>query len=282
MSSISRSIVLLIVLSGASSASAHGFDVSVNSTSNPSSLTIVSAQPVLDLADPSDPSNAPFPTAGPSNLFLDQFGGDPNLDGSYPTDEGFAQTAGPFPPYSGATFNILSPLYFSDGTGPAVPASPGTFLHIYDLFAGNSDGHHPGASSGDVNITGSTSLLPGFGVSLHDFHELEKDIYLAAGSTQTYGEYGFAFEVVVPFNNGTTLTTGPLVDVFALDITTDADNPGGFATLAPFDQQDAATSAIFAAAVPEPTTFGLSLIGGLGGGCSLLLRLRRRFNGTSR
>ena len=238
---------------------AHGFNVSINNP--PSAFTISSAQPYFDLADPADPSNSPFPTGGPANLFLDQFDGDPNPDGSYPTDEGFAQTAGPFPPYSSAVLNVLSPLYFSDGTGAAVPASAGTYLHIYNIFAGNSDGFHPGASSGDLYVSGTTSAIPGFGVSLTDAHELEKDIYLAAGSSQTYGEYGFAFDVVVHFDNGTTLSTGPLFDVFALDITSDPSNPGGFATLAPFEQQDAATEAIVATLVPEPSACGLVLLG---------------------
>jgi hypothetical protein len=265
------SIALLACSVHAASVFGHGFDVSVDNP--PSLFTITSAQPYYDLADPTDPSNAPYPTAGPSNLFLDAFDGDANPDGSYGTFEGFAQTSGPFPPYSGATFNILSPLYFSDGTGPAVPASSGTYLHIYDLYAGNSDGSHPGASSGDVYIYGNTSFLTGFGVSLTDHHELQKDIYLAAGSTQTYGEYGFAFDVIVPFSNGTTLNTGPLFDVFALDITTDPNNPDGFATFASFDQQDAATEAIVAALVPEPSAFLLAVSGG---GLLVANRLRRK------
>ncbi len=201
-----------------------------------------------------DPSN---PTPGPNNLFLDQFSGTPNADGSYGTDEGFAAIVGPQPAHSAATFHILSPLFFSDGSGPAVPALPGTHLHIFNLFAGNSDGLHPGASAGDLNVTGSTSLLSGFGVSLTDFHELEKELYIAAGSSQTNGEYGFAFNVSATFANGT-VTTGPLVDVFATDIGPN----GGFATFAdPFATQDPATLAIYRAAVPEPSALALGAIG---------------------
>ena len=173
--SIRLALSLALILS-AGRAWAHGFSLIPNSSSNPTSFSIVSAQPVLD----NDPNN---PTPGPNNLFLDQFDGTANGDGSFGTDEGFAAIVGPQPAHSAATFHILSPLYFSDGSGgPAVPASPGTSLHIYDRFAGNSDGLHPGASAGDVIISGSTSLLPGFGVSLTDFHELEKDLYLDSGS----------------------------------------------------------------------------------------------------
>ncbi len=50
------------------------------------------------------------------------------------------------------------------------------------------------------------------------------------------------------------MTSMPLVDVFATDITTDVDNPGGFATFASLAVQDAATQSIYDAAVgvPEP------------------------------
>ena len=242
-------IALIGITTTTATARGHGFDLSVDSYASPTAFIAASAQPVLD----NDPVN---PAPGPGNLFLDQFDGTPNGDGSYGTDEGFAQTSGPFPFYTSASFNIVSPLYFSDGTGPAVPASAGTQLHIYDLFAGNSDGNHPGASVGDVYVNGSTSFDPGFGVSLYDHHELEKDLYLGAGSTQTYGEYGFAFTVTVHFAGGATVTSSPLVDVFALDITTNPENPGGFATFAPLGQQDIATQGIYNAAVgvPEPST----------------------------
>lgn len=259
MRSVLLGALTIAALIPAKTAWAHGFDLSVNSVVNPTAFLISSAQPVLD----NDPVS---PTPGPDNLFLDQFDGTPNGDGSYPSDEGFAQTAGPFPFYTSVDFNIISPLYFSDGTGTAVPASAGTQLHIFDLWAGNPDpvaNPHPGASFGDIYVNGSTSSYPGFGVSLYDAHELQKDLYLAPGSTQTYGEYGFAFEVTVHFAGGQTVSTGPLVDVFALDITTDPDNPGGFATFAPFTVQDAATQAIYNAAVgvPEPSAVVLAVVG---------------------
>jgi hypothetical protein len=54
------------------------------------------------------------------------------------------------------------------------------------------------------------------------------------------------------------VATGPLVDVFATDIAADS----GFATNAdPFALQDPATSAIFNAAVPEPSAFVLGALG---------------------
>ena len=73
---------------------------------------------------------------------------------------------------------------------------------------------HPGAAFGDVYINGQTSSYTGYGVSLYDAHEMEKDLYI--GSGPTYGEYGFAYDVVVHFSDGVTLTSGPLVNVFAI------------------------------------------------------------------
>ena len=242
-----RSILAVTTVLTTISAWGHGFALIPNSATAPTAFTIASESAFLD-------QDQIAPGAG--NLFLDAFDGTPNADGSYSTVEGFAAIVGPQPPHSAATFSILSPLYFSDGTGPAVPASPGTHLHIFNLFAGNSDGLHPGASAGDVNVTGSTSPLPGFGVSLTDFHELEKDLYIATGSSQIDGEYGFAFNVSATFATGT-VTSGPLVDVFATDI-----GPGGgFATNAPDSLQDATTLAIYNAAVPEPSALALSVVG---------------------
>ena len=258
MRSIAKFLLTLATMMIAHNAWGHGFDLSVNydGSGNPISFTAASAQPVLDGDG----------TPGPANLFLDAFGQTPNDDGSLGTYEGFAQTAGPWLPYT-ASFNILSPLYFSDGTGgPAVPATDGTDLHIFDRYAGNPEpvtDPHPGASAGDIYVNGSTSFYSGFGVSLYDFHELEKDLYMAPGSTQTYGEYGFAFDVTVQFSDGVTLTTTPLVDIFATDTTTDPDNPGGFATFASDSQQDAATLAVYNAVVgaPEPSSFVLAVLG---------------------
>jgi len=249
-----RCYVILIAMLAVSRVYGHGFGLSVDSYGNPTTLIAASEVPFFD----NDPVS---PLPGPANLFLDAFDGDPNGDGSYPTDEGFAQTSGPFPFYTSATYRVISPLFFSDGTGPAVPASAGTQVHIYNLWAGDPDpvnNPHPGAAFGDVYVGGAASPNSGYGVSLYDFHELEKDLYLGAGSTQTDGEYGFAFTVTVHFAGGQIVTTGPLVDVFATDITTDPDNPGGFATFAPPALQDAATQAIYNAVVPEPSTIVLA------------------------
>ena len=201
-----------------------------------------------------------IPVSGPENLFLDTFfvQDPPEINaGQIGTYEGGPQIVGPSLPWSNAYFTVLSPLYYSDGTGTAaVPASTGTYLQFFDRFPNNSDGLHPGASNGSFNLTGSASS-PGFGISLDDFHEVEKDLFLGPGSTQTNGEYGYAFDVTIPFSNGTTLTSAPLVDVFATGTTDDPDNPGGF-SLVPDSQQDVATlqiyNSVMAAAVPEPST----------------------------
>ncbi len=258
----STTFLAVAILASANRAFAHGFEVLVNSDSsgNPTSITEVSNQPVLDQDNV---------TAGPNNLFLDTFfvqDSGPNT-GHIGTYEGGPQIVGPSIPWSNAYFTVLSPLYYSDGTGAAaVPASAGTYLQFFDRYPNNSDGNHPGASNGTFNLTGSASS-PGFGISLDDFHEVEKDLFLVTGSTQANGEYGYAFDVTIPFTNGTTLTTGPLVDVFATGTTDDPDNPGGF-SLVPDAQQDAATlqvydSVIAAAAAPEPSTVALAAAGAL-------------------
>ncbi len=275
MRSITNCLLTLAAMLFAQNAWGHGFDLSINydNNGNPVSFTAASAQPVLDQDGL---------TPGPSNLFLDAFAQTPNPDGSLGTYEGFTQTAGAWLPYT-ATFNIVSPLFYSDGTGgAAVPATPGTYLHVYDLWAGNPDpvtNPHPGASFGDIYVNGNTSFYPGFGVSLYDHHELEKDLYIAAGSTQTNGEYGFAFRVTVQFADGVTLTTSPLVDIFATDTTTDPDNPGGFATFAPDSQQDAATLAVYdavMASTPEPSSLALAALGAVALALPKLRALRRR------
>ena len=44
-------------------------------------------------------------------------------------------------PWANAYFTIVSPLYYSDGTGTAaVAASAGTYLHFFDRYPDNSDG----------------------------------------------------------------------------------------------------------------------------------------------
>jgi hypothetical protein len=262
-----HAIVLLALLGYAGHAEGHGFSLSVNYNSNftdPLSLTAASQSAFLDQQE--------F-TPGPSNLFLEAFSSTPNSNANgtfYSVIHGFAQTAGPWLPYT-ASFNVISPLFFSSGigTGPggtapfAVPAVPGTYIDVWDLWAGNPEptvSPHPGASFGDVYVNGSTSFYPGFGVSLYDTHELEKDLYIGSGPAN--GEYGFAFDVVVHFSDGITLTSSPLVDVFAIS----DPNYGDFADNASVALQDKATMAIYDAvtAVPEPSSVVMLAIGAAG------------------
>ncbi len=250
----------------------HGFNIEVNTTGGtPSSLSVFSQEQYFDnLEVPSSKS--------PENMFIEEFSASPTpgtLGSYYSVLHGFCATAGPVPSFT-ASFNVISPLYFSDGVGPggvgsganqtgpviAQPAGPGTFLNIYDLWAGNPEpvtDPHPGASYGNVIVSGTTSFAPGFGVSLTDPHELERDLYLSSTSTQTYGEYGFAFTVTLYFpSTHTTLTTAPLVDVYA----TSDPNLGAFPTYAQHSQQDAASVAIFQAATrSEPPSWSLAIGG---------------------
>ncbi len=261
-------LTMLTSLTITGTAWGHGFLLSVNTDGggNPLSFTATSQAQQLDLLT--------GPTPGPSNVFLDKFGATATTDGTgtwYGANGGSPATSGPWPAYTSAKYTILSGLYYSDGTGAAVPASAGTHLQVADRFVADQVGH-PGAAAGTVDITGTTLTQPGFGVSLFDVHELSKHLYIGAGSTQKFGEYGFAYNVTVNFAGGQSLTTGPLVAIFAL---TDPNLPSGSFALAPRAQQDAATLALYNA-VPEPSAIALAGIAGVVGLLYRRARLQRQ------
>lgn len=269
------------------SAYGHGILISeIDSSGVPIALNPASQNQVLD----SGGTVAPY-----TNLFWDTF---PNAtkpdslftEGSlvstprsspgtyYPSNDGGPSTSGPFSLYDSVTFTVISPLLYSNG-GAAVPAAAGVSLNIIERFPGNAPNgasnatNHPGAATtaaGLITISGGTNIVPGFSISLFDTHELAKDLILG-GSTAT-GEYGFAYEVTVHYHNGTTLSTGPLVDIYAL---TDPALTGGSFTTFPLATQDAATLAIYRAAVPEPSAMALAGAAILVGG-GVWLRRRQR------
>ena len=255
MQRIPRFLIVLAIAAYATRASGHGFGLSLtyDAHGNPTGFNVSSQDAFLDQG---------HSAAGPSNLFLEQFGGTLFSDSSgayYSVIHGFAQTSGPWPPYT-ATVNVLTPLYFasgaSNGTLPAIAslAPTGTYIDMWDIWAGNPQpvtNPHPGAAFGDVFINGKTDYYPGFGVSLYDTHELEKDLYIGSGPTN--GEYGFAFNVTVQFAGGLTLTTQPLVDVFAIS----DPSTGDFGDNAPLAQQDAATQAIYKASMGDVNFDGI-------------------------
>jgi autotransporter-associated beta strand protein len=250
MRSIRHIVTYFVLCHFASVAWGHGFNISVDSYYDPVTLSVFSQAGYFD-------NDAV--AVSPENMFIELFSGSltsGTLGDYYSVLHGFCATAGSVPQYT-ATFNVVSPLYYSSGLpgganpiGPvlAQPASPGTFLNVYDLWAGNPDPStypHPGAAFGNVLLTGATSYAPGFGVSLYDPHELEHDLYLSSTSTQTYGEYGFAYTVTMHFpGTNTTLTTVPLVDVYAIS----DPNLGDFPDNAAPALQDAASVSIFQAA----------------------------------
>jgi hypothetical protein len=286
-------------LLAATTAGGHGFAVYQNAYATPpTALGLLSEQPDLDnYYPPAGQGGPPNATPAPSNwnIFTDAFDSTPTVGNGganyYGTVEGFvALESNPYNSNIGAygiqsaMFNLLSPLYFADGNGSAaVPASNGTYLEFSvnpdPTYAGetptaplagpSSESPPPAGESGLAVITGNSSFVPGFAVSGSIYHELLKELYIA-GDSQTYGEYGYAFDVTYtlnvppPYGGGTvTLTTPPMVDVFGL---TDPDL-GDYGDDAPYQQQDFATSQIFnaamasAQAVPEPSTF---LLGGIG------------------
>jgi len=298
--------ILFMVLAAVASADrlfAHGFALYANNNTDPTSFSVIDSESnYLDqsqdwTAYPSQNPYTGYPSpyvsssASTPYLFNDQFqptsgsAGLPSAEGGiapaslarynaniaaggYGTYEGFAVVSNSDVSWTNATFAVLSPLMFAGSNAVAAPASAGTSMQIYNLYAGNSDGNHPGAGYGVVTINGtSTITLSNITVSLGDFHELEKDILLGAGSTQTYGEYGFAFDVTIPFGTGT-VTTPPLVDMFAM-----ADPAlGDYCDNAPDSVQDPATLNLYNAlessaaanlsAAPEPPTALLAVVGG--------------------
>ncbi len=229
-----------VIAAAANCAWAHGFGLSLGNDSQNTPIVIIPSSESTILDSTGD-------AVGPQNLFIGSFGGTPAGNGSYGVTHGFAYSTGAWPNYT-ATYNILSPLFFSDGAsaGPASAASAGTSINIFDRDVGL----YPGAASGSVQLSGATKFMPGYGVSLFDPHELQKQLFLGAGSSQTYGEFGFSYEVAVTLPGGQKLTTGPLVDVFATDI-----GPGGFYSNAPQSQQDAASLAIYRTAIAVPESW---------------------------
>ena len=215
----------------------HGLGLTLNTDAGgaPSSINSFSQSTLPPLGN--DPT-------GPGNLFFEVFGATPNPDGSYRTNEGFAFQQGAWPDGSTYTFNVISPLWFADGSGDATPATTGTYINITDRFAGNPDGRHPGATAGATNVYGNVASAAGFQVALTDAHELAKNLFLPSGANG-YGAFGFAFNVTAHFVGGQTLTTGPLVDAWMTDI----GPAGGFATNASEQQQESAIMAIYRAAM---------------------------------
>ncbi len=160
----------VVIAAVANGAWAHGFGLSLGTDSQNTPIVIIPASESTILDSTGD-------AVGPQNLFTASFGGTPASNGSYGAIHGFAYTTGPWPDYT-ATYNILSPLFFSDGTGPASTATAGTYVDIFDRDVGL----YPGAASGSVQVNGGGLFVPGYGVSLFDPHELQKQLFLPAGS----------------------------------------------------------------------------------------------------
>jgi len=266
MKSFIRCLILLAVPAFAGTASGHGFDLFLNLANGGYVITPSSEGDQVDS----------FGTAGNLSvtannksyaeadyLFYSTLNGTPTTtlgQTVYAIPHGFVNHDGSWPPaiLAGsptvgwtATFNVITPLYFSDGTAGAVAATAGTQIQMYDADFGGAI--YSGTSPGYVNINGATPFYSGFQISLQDPHEIEKELILAPGSTQTYGEYGFAYDVTVTFNTGQAITTGPFVDVYAMSDQTFGD----FADNAYYLQQDAATNAIYSAA----TAAGAAVLG---------------------
>ena len=178
------------------------------------------------------------------------------------TDEGFAYASLGFPLNATYSFNVISPLMFSNG-GTAVPANNVVYIDLYDANPGPSNGYV--ASSQHITIDGSHSFVAGFQVNGNEPHELDKILY-NYNNTGGNGDgiYGFAFNFTVTLSNGTSATSGTLVDMFETsDFFT---NNGGDAGGPPYDSpgtggvtEQAALAVL--AAVPEPSSLALAAFG---------------------
>ena len=155
MRNISLSILSIYAITSANLACGHGFEIAVNSYSNPTALNISSEE---GLFNNQFIATTVLNGLSPENMFIEEFSATPTsgtMGTYYSVLHGGPVSSGAFLPYT-ATFNVVSPLYYSNGvgcgvnqTGPVVaqPASAGTFLNLYDVWAGNPDpitDPHPG------------------------------------------------------------------------------------------------------------------------------------------
>ena len=149
-------ILVIFLIVSTDSAFGHGFEIAIDSASDPAALNVSSE---AGLFNNQFVATTPVNGLSPENMFIEEFSAFPTsgtMGSYYSVLDGGPVTSGPFPAYS-ATFNVVSPLYYSDGAGSGVnesgpvvaqPASAGTFLNMYDIWAGNPDPvtePHPGA-----------------------------------------------------------------------------------------------------------------------------------------
>ena len=199
----------------------------------------------------------------PPNMFIDVWGAPSG--GIATTDEGFAFASLGFPLNATYSFNVISPLIFSSG-GVAVPANDGVYIDSYDVHPAGSGDYV--ASSQHITIDGSHSSVDGFQVNGNDPHELQKILhgYNVAGGNGD-GIYGFAFNFTVTFGDGSSVTSGTLVDMyetynFFVNNGGDAGGPPYFGLGTGGVTEEAALAVL--AAVPEPSSLVLLAIGAAG------------------
>ena len=184
------------------------------------------------------------------NSFLAVWGGAP-----LSTNEGFAQPDASFPAGTIFTFNLINPVLYSNG-GAAAPVSANTYVEIYDRFPGPTGGfvaspntidlHSTLASSVIIDTLGHQTPLAPFQVNgntiISSAHELEATLF-NPGLDGVYG-YGFTYTAQLP--SGSSVTVGPLVEVF--------ETPG-FTSASALVQQQAEIAVV--TAVPEAVVAGV-------------------------
>jgi hypothetical protein len=206
-------------------------------------------------------SSNSFPANGNQYLFGEAFD---DVLGELVTDHG-AAGASLFGTGKSLTFEVLGPLWFSNGNGsPATPARDGLSLVV--------EGSRPGFP-GLIEIDGASTHVAGFAISGNTSHEflstLTDDPSLPFAAADN-GVYGIMYRVIgSPVGGAPYVPTPWLVSTWM----TPGFNPGND-PLSPTSPLSIAQRAIYTAAVavPEPSTIALAAAAMIG-----MVMLRRRY-----
>ncbi|HEY2826426.1 MAG TPA: dockerin type I domain-containing protein [Pirellulales bacterium] len=203
------SMILLIGFTTVNTAWGHGLPLYISSDGN--SMTTVSESPFQ----------------GNYNIFADEFGDPNDSAGLILTNEGspYVLSEGPpsppagygfFPGGTTYAFNVTSRLFFSDGGVAATTyVDPSNTTHVnqpddsVSITIANRN-----EEDSTINVYGNA--LPAAGFSIRGNFE-GHELYKILNNSTASGVYGFGFTVTATLPNMTSITSGPLADVFSTD-----------------------------------------------------------------